>query len=51
MNNKSLIITDPDKGSGVIILDYQNYVNKIISIRKDSSKFVQLGSIDKFDST
>ncbi len=28
--NKSVVITKPDKGSGVVILDFQYYVNKML---------------------
>ncbi|CAF4387530.1 unnamed protein product [Rotaria sp. Silwood2] len=38
----SIIITRPDKGRGVVLMDKHNYVNKIQSILNDSSKFSSL---------
>ncbi|CAF4673899.1 unnamed protein product [Rotaria sp. Silwood1] len=38
----SIIITRPDKGRGVVLMDKQDYVNKIQSILNDSSKFSSL---------
>lgn len=32
--NKSLLITKPDKGVSVMVLDYNDYVNKIMAIIK-----------------
>lgn len=48
--NKSLIITKLDKGSGFVILVYQDYI-KMMTILGDSSQFDRLNIIDKFDST
>ena len=31
-SNKSIVITRPDKGSGLVILDYKCYVDKMASI-------------------
>ena len=45
------IITRPDKGSGVEILDHQSYVDKMMVILGDTSKFVRLGPVDSFDHT
>ncbi len=38
----SLIITRPDKGRGVVLTDIQDYVNKMLTILNDSSKFSSL---------
>lgn len=42
-----------DKGSGVVILNYSDYINKILSILDDTSKFQKLGdrSIDDTNKT
>ena len=37
--NKDLIISGPDKGNGVVILNLQDYVSKVTSILEDLSKF------------
>lgn len=49
--NKSLVITKHDKGSGIVILLHQDYVNTMMTSLKDTSKFAQLGPIDKFELT
>lgn len=40
----------PDKGSGVLILNNSDYINKILSISDDTSKFRKLVDIS-FDDT
>ena len=50
-SNNSIVITWPYKGSGVVILDYQCYVNKMMSILGDTSKFLRLDPVDSFDHT
>lgn len=42
-----------NKGSGVVILNYSDYINKILSILDDTSKFQKLGdrSIDDTNKT
>ena len=37
--NKSIIITRPDKGNGVVLLDKEEYIHKVNVILSDSSKF------------
>ena len=49
--NNSLVITRPDKDSGVVILDYQCNVNKMMSILGDTTKFLKHGAVDCFDHT
>ncbi|CAH8572715.1 unnamed protein product [Dicrocoelium dendriticum] len=39
--NESIIITKPDKGSGAVIMDRTEYVQKMKLILSDSSKFVR----------
>ena len=40
--NKDIVITKPDKGNGVVILDRKLYNNAIEEIISDSSKFEKL---------
>ena len=37
--NKSIIITRPDKGNGIVIMNKQDYHNKMFAILNDQSKF------------
>ena len=37
--NKDIIVTRPDKGSGVVILDRSDYIRKVELILEDTSKF------------
>ena len=37
--NKDIIVTRPDKGSGVVILDRSDYIKKVELILEDKSKF------------
>ena len=41
-NNKDIVITKPDKGNGVIILDQKLYNNAIEEMISDTSKFQKL---------
>ena len=41
-NNKDIVITKPDKGSGVVILDQKLYNNAIEEIISDTSKFEKI---------
>ena len=50
-NHDSIVISKPDKGSCVVILNRHDYVNKMADILNDTSKFTRLGSEDKFDKT
>ena len=50
-NNKKIVITRPDKGSGVVLLNKEDYVDKMKSILKDSSKFEHIGDADLNDRT
>ena len=49
--NKDIIITKPDKGSGVVLLDKSQYVSKMMSILNDTTKFKSIGPASKFDFT
>ena len=40
--NKDIVITKPDKGNGVVILDQKLYNNAIEEIISDTSKFERL---------
>ena len=46
-----LIPLDSIRALGVVILDYQCYVDKMMSILGDTSKFLRLGPVDNFDHT
>ena len=43
-NNKDILITTPDKGKRVIILDRRFYMSNIYDIVNDESKFLKLSS-------
>ena len=46
--DKSIIVTRPDKGRGVVILDRSKYVEKMLSILADKTKFRLVSdSVDK----
>ena len=49
--NKDLVITKPDKGSGVVILSKSDYVSKMADVLKDESKFIEIGPADTNDRT
>ena len=50
-SNKELVITKPDKGTGVVLLDKQDYVAKMMSILNDSTKFERIGGCAEHDNT
>ena len=45
-NNKDIIISRPDKGSGVVIMSKCDYINKLHSIMDDWSKFQKSDSTE-----
>ena len=49
-NNKDILITGPDKGNGVVVLDRRFYMSKIYDIVNDESKFLKLSSDPKLGS-
>ena len=40
--NTDIIISKPDKGNGVVIMDRVDYINKLYNIVNDPSKFTEL---------
>ncbi|XP_046843851.1 uncharacterized protein LOC124437935 [Xenia sp. Carnegie-2017] len=49
--NKNIVICKPDKGSGVVILDREDYNSKMLNILKDNNKFCALGKLPECDKT
>ena len=45
------MITKPDKGNGVVLLDKSDYFSKLEMIVKGRSKFMYLGYFNKYDKT
>jgi len=50
-SNNNILITKPDKGSGVVILNKNDYITKIESILHDETKFKTLGYSTNNDNT
>ena len=51
MNNKSIIISRPDKGGGIVIMDRSDYVHRMLTILSDDTKFIKRGASVKCDRT
>ena len=49
--NKDILITKPDKGSGVVILNSSDYIAKIETISCDGNKFICLGPAEENNNT
>ena len=49
--NKDVVISRPDKGHGVVVMDKQDYVRKTNDILPDEDKFQRLGTAEKNDNT
>ena len=49
--NQQILITKPDKGFGVVILNKSDYIKKMSSILDDKTKFLSMGSVDLHDNT
>lgn len=49
--NERIVITRPDKGTAVCILDREDYVSKMNAILSDQSKFSKLGPAETCDKT
>jgi len=49
--NEDIIITKPDKGSGVVILNKNEYNDKMMTILNDTTKFLDLGQVTSNDNT
>ena len=50
-SNEQILITKPDKGSGVVILNKSDYIQKMGNILNDKTKFLNMGSVDQHDNT
>ena len=50
-SNDDIIITKPDKDSGVILLNKSDSVDKMNEILNDQSKFKRLGPVSRNDNT
>ena len=50
-SNDDILITKPDKGSGVVIMNKTDYIFKMESILHDESKFKVLGPVHSSDNT
>ena len=46
-----VIITKPDKGTGVVLMDRDDYIRKMSVILDDKSKFLALGPVTTHDNT
>ena len=47
--NKDVIVTKPDKGRGVVVLDRNTYVNKINELISDRTKFELISApVDRY---
>ena len=49
--NDGIIITKPDKGSDVVLLNKSDYVDKMSQMLDDQSKFKRLGPVSSNDNT
>ena len=49
--NEKILITKPDKGAGVVILNKNDYNDKMKTILNDTSKFLALGPVTNKDNT
>ena len=49
--NDDIIITKPDKGSSVVLLNKSDYVDKMNKILDDQSRFKRLGPVSSNDNT
>ena len=47
LRNADIIITKPDNGKGVVLLDRSDYFSKLEMMVKDLSKFMYLGPSNK----
>ena len=50
-SNENIVITKPDKGSGVVILNKNDFIDKMLGILDDPSKFKKLGPTSSNDNT
>ena len=49
--NEEILITKPDKGAGVVILNKNDYNDKMKTILNDTTKFLDLGPVTNKDNT
>ena len=49
--NRDLVITRPDKGSGVVLLKRSDYLAKMRTILSNEKKFIELGTMEENDNT
>ena len=49
--NEQILITKPDKGSGVVILSKCDYIKKMASILDDKTKLLNMGDVNLHDNT
>ena len=49
--NENLVITRPDKGRATAIITKEVYVEKMMDILNDQSKFIRLGPCERYDRT
>ena len=50
-STEQMQIKKPDKGSGVVILNKSDYIQKMGNIFDDKTKFLNMGSVDQHDNT
>ena len=50
-SNEQILITKPDKGFGVVILNRSDYIQKMGNIFEDKTKFLIMGSVNLHDNT
>ena len=49
--NSDILITKPDKGTGVVIMNKSDYNEKMSTILSDTDTFVRLGPVSSHDRT
>ena len=49
--NEEILITKPDKGAGVVILNKNDYNDKMKTILNDTTKFLDIGPVTNKDNT
>ena len=49
--NDKIVITRPDKGAGIVLMDRVDYVRKMMEILNDTSKFEYIGKCEVCDKT
>ena len=50
-SNEQILITKPDKGSMVVILNKSDYIQKMGNILDYKTKFFNMGGVDQHDNT